>query len=383
MSREFLIPKKIVTGENALDNSIPYILSMGKKPLIVTGKIVVKLQVFKTLVNELEKNGISYSVYDDITGEPTDIMINEGLLAYRENKCDFLIGIGGGSPLDAMKAIAVMDKCGGKLSDYAGKNITGDFPPMAAIPTTAGTGSEATKFTVITDAQTDVKMLLKGEALIPDLAIVDSENTKTAPKSITASTGLDALTHAVEAYTSKLAQPLTDSFALSAVKRIFKNLPIAYENGNDDKARYEMSIAALEAGICINNSSVTIVHGMSRPIGALFHVPHGMSNAMLLEKCMTFAKDGALERFSELARAVGVADSKTDDKTAAENFTKALGELCRICNVPTIAEYGIDTDEFISMIPKMAHDALASGSPQNTRKNITEDDVVKIYQSLI
>ena len=383
MSREFLIPKKIVTGENALENAIPYIISMGKKPLIVTGKIVVKLKVFQSLVSELEKNGISYAVYNDITGEPTDIMISEGLLAYRENKCDFLIGIGGGSPLDAMKAIAVMDKCGGKLSDYIGKNISGDFPPMAAIPTTAGTGSEATKFTVITDAQTDVKMLLKGEALIPDLAIVDFEHTKTSPKSITASTGLDALTHAVEAYTSRLAQPLTDSFALSAVKRIFKNLPTAYENGNDDRARYEMSIAALEAGICINNSSVTIVHGMSRPIGALFHVPHGMSNAMLLEKCMTFAKDGALERFSELARAVGVADSKTDNKTASESVTKALGELCRICNVPTIAEYGIDTDEFVSMIPKMAHDALASGSPQNTRKNITEDDIVKIYQSLV
>lgn len=383
MSREFITPKKIIMGENALKNAIPYIVSMGKKPLIVTGKIVVTLEAFKILTECLKNSGISYEVFTDITGEPTDVMINEGLSAYKNNDCDFLIGIGGGSPLDSIKAIAIMSKCGGKLSDYMGREITGNFPPMVAIPTTAGTGSEATKFTVITDAETEIKMLLKGEALIPDLAVIDFENTKTSPKSITASTGLDALTHAVEAYTSKLAQPLTDSLALSAVKRIFKYLPIAYENGNDTEARYEMSIAALEAGICINNSSVTIVHGMSRPIGALFHVPHGTSNAMLLEKCMDFAKSGALDKFADLARAVGAADTGTDNKTAAGKFIEGLGNLCRLCNIPGIEEYGIDKDKFIAAIPKMAHDALASGSPGNTQKKVTEEDIKEIYRSLI
>ena len=187
------------------------------------------------------------------------------------------------------------------------------------------TGSESTKFTVITDAETDVKMLLKGAAPLPDLAIVDYTNTLSSPKSITASTGLDALTHAVEAYTSKQAQPLTDALALSAVKRIFKYLPIAYNDGENETARYQMSIAALEAGICINNSSVTIVHGMSRPIGALFHVPHGLSNAMLLCKCMDFAKDGVTERFAELSRAVGTAAAADGDKTAA-NTRKKVSE---------------------------------------------------------
>ncbi|MDO5311630.1 MAG: iron-containing alcohol dehydrogenase, partial [Clostridia bacterium] len=273
--------------------------------------------------------------------------------------------------------------CGGRLSDYMGREITGSFPPMAAIPTTAGTGSEATKFTVITDAATDVKMLLKGEGLVPDIAVVDPEATLTMPKTITASTGLDALTHAVEAYTSKAAQPLTDALALSAVKRIFKYLPVAFENGDDKKARTEMSVAALEAGICINNSSVTIVHGMSRPIGALFHVPHGMSNAMLLEKCMDFAKDGALKKFAELGKAVGVADAHMDDQTAAEKFVGALGRLCRICNVPTITEYGIDKQKFIDAIPKMARDSIASGSPGNTQKAVTEDDIKEIYKSLV
>ena len=356
---------------------------MGKKPLIVTGRIVSELDAFKTLVTKLSESGLECVVFKDITGEPTDIMIAEGLKAYRENNCDFLIGMGGGSPLDAIKAIAVSDVCGGKLSDYMGKEISGNFPPMAAIPTTAGTGSEATKFTVITDAETDVKMLLKGEALMPDLAVVDYTNTLSSPKSITASTGLDALTHAVEAYTSKQAQPLTDALALSAVKRIFKYLPAAYDDGNDEEARYEMSIAALEAGICINNSSVTIVHGMSRPIGALFHVPHGLSNAMLLCKCMDFAKDGATDRFANLSRAVGTATDADSDSSAADKFIDGLLGVCRKCKVPTISDYGIDVDKFINSIPKMTSDALASGSPANTRKDVNAYDVALIYQALV
>lgn len=144
-----------------------------------------------------------------------------------------------------------------------------------------------------------------------------------------------------------------------------------------------MSIAALEAGICINNSSVTIVHGMSRPIGALFHVPHGLSNAMLLEKCMTFAYDGAINRFANLAEAIGAADSSDTAESAAKKFVLALGALCKKCNIPTISEYGIDTNEFDKVILKMASDAIASGSPQNTRKAVSEDDIIKIYQSLI
>lgn len=383
MSKEFLTPKKIITGSGAIENSIKYLVTMGKKPLIVTGRIVSELESFKTLVSSLTENGLDCVVFKDITGEPTDIMIEEGLKAYRENNCDFLIGMGGGSPLDAIKAIAVLDVCGGQLSDYMGAEISGEFPPMAAIPTTAGTGSEATKFTVITDAKTDVKMLLKGAALLPDLAIVDYTNTFSSPKSITASTGLDALTHAVEAYTSKQAQPLTDALALSAVKRIFKYLPAAYNDGTNETARYEMSIAALEAGICINNSSVTIVHGMSRPIGALFHVPHGLSNAMLLCKCMEFAKDGALERFAELSRAVGAAEAADSDSEAADKFIDGLFDICRKCEVSTIAEYGIDIDKFISAIPKMTADALASGSPANTRKDVNEAAVAAIYKSLI
>lgn len=225
-------------------------------------------------------------------------------------------------------------------------------------------------------------MLLEGATLIPDLAIIDPKFTVSAPKSITAATGLDALTHAIESYTSKKAQPLTDAVALSAVKRIFKYLPAAYKNGSDLAARSEMSIAAFEAGVAINNASVTLVHGMSRPIGANFHVPHGISNAMLLEKCLAFALDGNYPRFAELGRAIGAANSSDDDKTASEKLLGAIRELCAVCEIPTLAGYGIDRENFFAVLDKMSEDAVKSGSPANTVKAVSVDDVKIIYRSL-
>lgn len=382
MGREFILPPRIITGENSLALAEKEFLALGQRALIVTGPNVKKLDCFKKLTELLSKIGVAYRIYSEVTGEPDDVIVLNGLIKYRLEKCDHLIAVGGGSPIDTMKAIAALAVNSGRIADYMGKTIQGDLPPMAAIPTTAGTGSEATRFTVITDSETSVKMLLKGDCLIPNLAIVDPEFSMSSPKSVTASTGLDALTHAVESYTSRLSQPLSDLFAMSAVKRIIKYLPIAYTNGNDTEARTQMSIAAFEAGVAINNASVTIVHGMSRPIGALFHVPHGLSNAMLLEKCMSFALDGAYERFADLGRAVGAAEKQDSDKAAAEKFLAKLGDICRICEVPSLEKYGIDKIEFLSQIDKMADDALASGSPANTIKSITKDNIIGIYRSL-
>ena len=382
MSREFIIPQKVITGKNAVESAEAVFKSSGTKAFIVTGPHVVQLECFKKVTDMLKKLGIGYAVFSGITGEPDDKMIDEGLKMFIAENCDFLIGIGGGSPLDSIKAIGALSVSGGRISDYMGKNITVTLPAMIAIPTTAGTGSEATKFTVITDSEKGIKMLLKGDNLVPDAAIIDPEFSASSPRSVTASTGLDALTHAVESYTSKLAQPLTDSAAISAVKRIFKYLPRAYKDGKDMEARSEMAIAAFEAGTAINNASVTVVHGMSRPIGALFHVPHGLSNAMLLEKCMRFAVSGAPERFAELAKAIGCSGPDDDPLTAANKFADALGEICSVCEVPTLKEYGIDKQEFFEKMDKMAEDALASGSPGNTMRTVTKEDIKAIYRSL-
>lgn len=378
----FVIPNHTVVGTNVLGEAAPLLKKMGNKAFIVTGRHVAVSDMMKQLTALLDENGIDCVVFDGITGEPTDTMIENGVEMLKSSGCDFIIGIGGGSPLDSAKAIAAMAVNEGSIADYNGKEITGEILPLAAIPTTAGTGSEATKFTVITDSEKGIKMLLKGDVLVPKLAIVDSSFTVGAPKSVTSATGLDALTHAVEAYTSRKAFSMTDTLAVSAVKRIMKYLPIAYREPDNSLAREQMSIAALEAGICINNSSVTIVHGMSRPIGALFHVPHGMSNAMLLKECLSFAVSGAYEKFANLGRETGVASDSDSDETAAEKFIDSLQSICDVCEIPTLEQYGIDRDEYYSKISKMATDAVASGSPANTVKEVTVDDCIEIYKKL-
>lgn len=378
----FVIPNHTVVGTNVLGEAAPLLKRMGNKAFIVTGRHVAVSDMMKQLTALLDENGIGCVIFDGITGEPTDTMIENGVEMLKSSGCDFIIGIGGGSPLDSAKAIAAMAVNEGSIADYNGKEITGEILPLAAIPTTAGTGSEATKFTVITDSEKGIKMLLKGDVLVPKLAIVDSSFTVGAPKSVTSATGLDALTHAVEAYTSRKAFSMTDTLAVSAVKRIMKYLPIAYRKPDNSLAREQMSVAALEAGICINNSSVTIVHGMSRPIGALFHVPHGMSNAMLLKECLSFAVSGAYEKFANLGRETGVASDSDSDETAAEKFIDSLQNICDVCEIPTLEQYGIDRDEYYSKISKMATDAVASGSPANTVKEVTVDDCIEIYKKL-
>jgi alcohol dehydrogenase class IV len=381
----FAIPEHVIIGRDALEEASIYLKSFGNKAFIVSGPHVSKSPMVEQLRKLLERLEIAYMVFDEITGEPTDGMIIKGVEAYKKSHSQFVIGIGGGSPLDSAKAIAVMSTAdkGKSISDFMGKEITGDIPPIVAIPTTSGTGSEATKFTVITDTIRDIKMLLKGDCIIPTLAIVNYEYSIDMPKSVTAATGLDALTHAIEAYTSKKAMPLTDVYGVSAIKRIMKYLPIAYSNGSDGVAREQMAIAAFEAGVCINNSSVTLVHGMSRPIGAMFHVSHGISNAMLLNECLAYAVDGAYKRFAELGKACGFASETDTDEAAALKFVEEVKKVIDFCEVPSIKEYGIDEEEFVKVIPKMAEDAIASGSPGNTRKMVTKEDCENIYLKLV
>ena len=384
MSFNFTCAPRTIFGEGALEIAAPYIADFGKKALIVTGKIITKTGLAAKVQDVLSVRGISSVVFNDLPGEPDDKMIDAALSVFKSEKCDFIIGLGGGTPLDTAKAVAAMAVLPGKLSDYAGKEMSGDFAPLVLIPTTAGTGSEATKFFVYTDTATDAKLLMKGDALLPKLAVIDYTYTISSPVSITVATGMDALTHAVEAYTSKKANPVTDIYCLDAIKRIFKYLPAAAKDGNDRTAREQMALAAYEAGVCINNSSVTLVHGMSRPIGALFHVPHGISNAMLITECLRFALDGegAEERFAKIAEEIGEAEKTDSTSAASKKFLDALERLTKTLEVPSLREYGIDLEKFEASEEKMASDALASGSPANTRKAVSKDDIIAIYDRL-
>ncbi|WP_123053221.1 iron-containing alcohol dehydrogenase [Clostridium sp. JN-1] len=382
MSNLFLMPRYVVTGEGALDKAGNDIKLLGSKALIITDDIMVKLGNINKVTDLLDKINVKYAIYHDVNGEPTDSMVENGIRKYKDENCDFLIALGGGSPIDTMKAIGAMITNPGNINDYLGKVIEKETPPLVAIPTTAGTGSEATQFTIITDTKRNIKMLLKGSYLIPTIAIIDPVFSMTSPKGVTSATGLDALTHAIESYTSKLVQPMSEIFSISAVKKIFNNLLEAYNDGSNIKARTEMSIAALQAGIAFNNSSVTIVHGMSRPIGALFHVPHGLSNAMLLTDCLKFALSGAPDKFCDLAKAIGIYKDGMSDIEAGEAFIKAVEDLCKDLHVQTLEEFGVDKSKFDGNLDKMASDALDSGSPQNTMREVKKEDIISIYKDL-
>lgn len=382
MANEYLTPSKIIVGEGALQQNAESLKKLGEKALIVTDDMMVKLGNVKKVTDILEESKTEYEIYSEINSEPCDYMIEKGAEVYKEEHCDYLIAVGGGSPIDSMKAIAVVVSLGGSINDYMGKEIKADLPGMCAIPTTAGTGSEATQFTIIHNTEDKIKMLLKGSSLMADLAVVDPIFTMTLPPKVTAATGLDALCHAVEAYTSVKAFSMTDTVAKSAVQRIFQCLYRCYTDGSDVEARNQMAVAALEAGMAFNNSSVTIIHGMSRPIGALYHIPHGLSNAMLIEPCLRFAVDGCPERFCDLAKAIGVYKETMTEREGAEAFLTAASELCEKLEIQTLEQFGVDREDFYANIDKMAEDAIASGSPANTRKNPKKEDIVKIYQKL-
>jgi 1,3-propanediol dehydrogenase len=225
-------------------------------------------------------------------------------------------------------------------------------------------------------------MLLSGLAILPKLAIIDPNFTLTAPVKVTVATGLDALCHAIEAYTSRKAQPLSDIFALSAIAKIHENLPLCFADGKNIQARMKMSLAATEAGIAFNNSSVTIIHGMSRPIGALFHIAHGLSNAVLLIVCMKFAIKENKERFAEIARTMGVVGNNANIDEAVQAFITELEDFCKALKVPGLSELGVDKEIFLNNLDKMASDALDSGSPANTMRQPTKEDIIKIYKKL-
>ncbi len=382
MKQVFIMPPKILSGIGALEKLGGCLPKEKKKALIVTDEMMCKIGNIAKVTAALESRGLAYEIYSGVNSEPNDLMVAEGVAHYRETGCDLLIAVGGGSPIDAAKAIGAMSVKAGKISDYQGVELKGKFPYLVAIPTTAGTGSEVTQFTIITDTENQSKLLLKGSALQPKLAVVDPMLTLTTPPKVTVATGLDALCHAIEAYTSRQVQPLAETFAISAIKRIYFNLKKVWKNGADESARLEMALGALEAGIAFNNSSVTLIHGMSRPIGALFHVPHGVSNAILLPSCLEFAIQGAPQRFAEIAKVIGVYKEGMSEMKAASELAREMKRFCSELEVPTLEELGVEREVFFSSLDKMIEDALASGSPDNTMRRPQEKDLERIYREL-
>lgn len=379
---EFRMPKSVLYGRNSLEKLGEQSKKLGKRAFIVTDTIMEKLGYVEKCMQQLNKKGITVSTYNKVDAEPTNIHVLEALSLCKEEKCDFIIGIGGGSCIDAAKAVAVLYTNGGEVEDYVQKDIEieNNPLPLIAIPTTSGTGSEVTSVAVITNKKTDVKMMMKHPSFIPKVAIIDPVLTSSLPPQITAATGIDALCHAIEAYISKFSQPLTDVLALSAIESIMKYLRIAYEDGRNMEAREAMMIASLQAGIAFSNASVTLVHGMSRPVGALFHVPHGISNAILLPTVLEFTKTSAVKRLAKIGRNLNKDLYSNSDEEVADYTIGEIKKLCYDLRIPNLKEYGIDEIEFENAISKMASDAIESGSPANNPRVPSYDEIKELYR---
>lgn len=381
MSIQIAFPRFLRIGGGTIDDIGDVIRQLGlQRPVVVTDKFLTSTGASERILTLLREARITPALFDDTVPDPTTDSLETGLALLADHNADSVIGFGGGSPMDTAKALAVLGVRGGRMRDYKVPHVyTGPALPVVAIPTTAGSGSEATQFTIISDSVTDEKMLCPGLSFLPIAAIVDFELTMSMPPRLTANTGVDALTHAIEAYVSRKANPVSDGLALAAMRTIGQNLRTAYENGENKQAREAMMLAATQAGMAFSNASVALVHGMSRPIGAHFHVAHGLSNAMLLPAITAFSVKGAESRYADCARAIGVATEATGDGIAAQSLVDSLAELCHDLAVPTPRDHGIDRTRWNDLIPLMAQQALDSGSPGNNPVVPTVDEIAKLY----
>lgn len=382
MATTFTLPSTLITGAGASEQVGEQAKRLrATRALIVTDPGVAEIGYPDRVAQNLDRAGITASTFSEVTPDPTLRNVLDGRRQYVDDACDLIVSIGGGSAIDCGKGIAMLLTNRGAVADYMGVDkIPNPGAPLIAIPTTGGTGSEVSKVTVITDTHRNVKMMLSSPCLLAAVALVDPMLSLTTPPHLTAAVGVDALTHAIEAYISKRAQPITDALALKAVAMISGSLRQAWADGENVPARTDMMIGASLAGMAFSNSSVALVHGMSRPIGAYFHIHHGLSNSVLLREVMAFSVVGAPERFADIARAMGEPIDGLSPMRQADAAIAAVDRLVTDIQMPRLGEIGIDRDRFADVIEQMAQDALDSGSPANNPRQATAEDIVALYR---
>lgn len=377
-------PRMLQVGGGAVRQIAELLGKFGlSRPLVVTDPFMVSSRHVQHCLEPLSAAGIAVTVFSDTVPDPTDTVVEAGVAELRRGDFDCLIGFGGGSPIDTAKAMAILAAGSGKMRDYK-VPLAADRGalPIIAIPTTAGTGSECTRFTVITDTERDEKMLIAGLGALPLAAIVDYELTYSVPARTTADTGVDSLTHALEAFVSKRANPFSDALAVSAMALIGQHIRTAYAEPRNAAAREGMMLGATQAGLAFSNASVALVHGMSRPIGAHFHVPHGLSNAMLLPAITRFSVGSAEARYAEASRRIGFAHERDADAAAAAKLVAGLEALNKELAVPSPPAYGIDEAAWNGKMELMAEQALASGSPANNPRVPDKAEIIALYHEV-
>ena len=383
MLNHILTPPHILVGAGAVRHAAAVLRRAGcVKPLLVVDPALLRLGLAGSLLAGLDEARIAYGVFDGVVEDPTDACVTDAAAAVLRGQHDGVVGFGGGSAIDTAKAAALVASTGEPVGAFRLPRIADEtIMPVVAIPTTAGTGSEVTRACVITDAGSHEKMLILGAACLPRAAIVDYELTLSCPFRVTADTGLDALTHALEALVNRNRNPHADALAAAALRAIGANLEIACHEPANRPAREAMMLAATQAGMAVSNTSTALVHGMSRPLGAFFKVPHGLSNAMLLPAVTEFSAASAPAAYAAAAMHLGWA-APGETETAAVAVAKLIAGFWRLnaaLKVPTPEQYGIDRERYRSLRPVMARQALASGTPGNNPRNPDLEEIIALY----
>ncbi|AZR74925.1 L-threonine dehydrogenase [Anoxybacter fermentans] len=373
------MPPVSLMGPGCLKDLGKEIVNLGlKKALIVTDKVLVQIGLVNQLTEVLTSEGIEYVIYDGTQPNPTVKNVEDGLKMLKENNCDFLISFGGGSPHDCAKGIGIVATNGGSIKDYEGVNkSTKPMLPLVAVNTTAGTASEMTRFCIITDEERHVKMAIVDWHTTPILAVNDPLLMVGMPKSLTAATGMDALTHAIEAYVSTEATPVTDACALMAIELISKYLRRAVENGEDYEARDKMAYAEFLAGMAFNNASLGYVHAMAHQLGGFYDLPHGVCNAVLLPHVQRFNAKVVPERFINIARAMGENVEGLSAEEAAKKAIEAIVKLASDIGIPSgLKELGVKEEDIKTLSENALKDACGLTNP----KQASLEEIMEIYK---
>lgn len=374
----FSVPQNIIVGKGSLAK-LPEVAEKlgGKKAFIISGPHLNKMGIVQSCADAMKAKGIESSVFTETEGNPSVETVDKASVAYKESGADFIVALGGGSPMDVAKAVGVVARYGGSITEYEGADkVPGDIIPLIAVPTTAGTGSEVTAFSVITDHSRNYKLTVFSYKLIPSYAILDAELLTTAPVSVAAACGIDAMVHALEAYISTAASPFSDAMAEKALELIGANIRCYVANRGDIEAAENMLVGSLFAGIAFSWARLGDVHAMSHPVSAYFNVPHGVANAILLptivEYNMLADKGKYLNIYNYIAELPAAPEEFTADMLVDE-----LLDLNESLGIPAgLEEVGVTKDKFDAM----AEDAMKSGNIAVNSRSTTKKDVLALYE---
>ncbi len=380
MTSAFFIPTVNLMGAGCLKDAADSVQSQGfKKGIIVTDKILSQIGMVKQVQDLLTERGVETVVFDGTQPNPTTSNVNDGLAILKENECDFVISLGGGSPHDCAKGVALVASNGGKIGDYEGVDQSAKpMMPLIAINTTAGTASEMTRFCIITDEERHIKMAIVDKHTTPLISVNDPELMLAKPASLTAATGMDALTHAVEAYVSIAATPITDAVAIKAIELIQAHLRKAVENGDDIEAREQMAYAQFMAGMAFNNASLGYVHAMAHQLGGFYDLPHGVCNAILLPHVQRYNAQVCPERLADVAKAMGVNIEGMSAEQGAEAAIDAIVTLAKDVGIPAgIKELGAKSEDVATLADNALKDACGFTNP----KQATHEEISAIFEA--